>query len=79
MDIDSEAVAEADTWLTMIGFVVYVHLTPVDVDWYADKARRCKLYDYERHCWTDFDGRATSVQTSTASRPVASLQSATGK
>ncbi|MBC7513676.1 MAG: fatty acid desaturase [Herminiimonas sp.] len=122
-------------WLTMIGFVVYVHHTHVDVDWYADKAswaaaqpfvsttvhlkfgygidaalhhimahtahhvdmsvplyrlkrvqallevmlpgrivmqdfswhwyvdtaRRCKLYDYERHCWTDFKGRPTST------------------
>lgn len=29
--------------------------------WYVDTARRCKLYDYERHCWTDFEGRATSA------------------
>lgn len=28
--------------------------------WYADTARRCKLYDYERRCWTDFEGRRTS-------------------
>jgi len=28
--------------------------------WYRDTARRCKLYDYERRCWTDFDGRATT-------------------
>ena len=20
----------------------------------------CKLYDFERHCWTDFEGNATS-------------------
>ena len=28
--------------------------------WYVDTARRCKLYDYERLCWTDFEGRATT-------------------
>ena len=28
--------------------------------WYFDTARRCKLYDFERKCWTDFHGRATS-------------------
>jgi hypothetical protein len=22
--------------------------------------RVCKLYDFERHCWTDFEGNATS-------------------
>ncbi len=27
--------------------------------WYVDTARRCKLYDYERRCWTDFDGKPT--------------------
>ncbi len=25
--------------------------------WYFDTARRCKLYDFERQCWTDFDGQ----------------------
>lgn len=29
--------------------------------WYFDTARRCKLYDIQRHCWTDFDGRPTST------------------
>jgi omega-6 fatty acid desaturase (delta-12 desaturase) len=29
--------------------------------WYFDTARRCKLYDYERLCWTDFNGHPTSV------------------
>ena len=29
--------------------------------WYFDTARRCKLYDFERLCWTDFDGRRTSA------------------
>jgi omega-6 fatty acid desaturase (delta-12 desaturase) len=25
-----------------------------------DTLRRCKLYDYERHRWLDFDGQPTS-------------------
>jgi acyl-lipid omega-6 desaturase (Delta-12 desaturase) len=29
--------------------------------WYFDTARRCKLYDFEQRCWTDFEGRPTSV------------------
>lgn len=28
--------------------------------WYFDTARRCKLYDFTRRCWTDFKGRPTS-------------------
>lgn len=28
--------------------------------WYFDTARRCKLYDFTRRCWTDFHGRPTS-------------------
>jgi omega-6 fatty acid desaturase (delta-12 desaturase) len=28
--------------------------------WYFETARRCKLYDFARQCWTDFDGRPTS-------------------
>ena len=28
--------------------------------WYFDTARRCKLYDFGRRCWTDFQGRPTS-------------------
>ena len=28
--------------------------------WYFDTARRCKLYDFSRRCWTDFQGRPTS-------------------
>jgi omega-6 fatty acid desaturase (delta-12 desaturase) len=27
--------------------------------WYFDTARRCKLYDFARQCWTDYAGRAT--------------------
>ncbi len=29
--------------------------------WYFDTARRCKLYDFTRRCWTDYAGRATST------------------
>ena len=28
--------------------------------WYFDTARRCKLYDFARRCWTDYAGRPTS-------------------
>jgi omega-6 fatty acid desaturase (delta-12 desaturase) len=28
--------------------------------WYFDTARRCKLYDFTRRCWTAYSGRATS-------------------
>lgn len=28
--------------------------------WYFDTARACKLYDFSRHCWTDFQGRASA-------------------
>ena len=27
---------------------------------YLELCRVCKLYDFERHCWTDFEGNATS-------------------
>ncbi|WP_428309992.1 fatty acid desaturase [Hydrocarboniphaga sp.] len=29
--------------------------------WYFDTAARCKLYDYRRQCWTDFDGHPTAM------------------
>lgn len=29
--------------------------------WYFDTARRCKLYDFARGCWTDYAGRPTSA------------------
>lgn len=35
-------------------------IQPFSWRWYFDTARRCKLYDFERLCWTDFEGRATS-------------------
>ncbi len=31
--------------------------------WLFDVMSRCKLYDFERHCWTDFEGRPTSDRT----------------
>lgn len=33
---------------------------PFSCRWYADTARRCKLYDFEARRWTDFAGRPTS-------------------
>ena len=32
------------------------------LDWrtYVDSARRCKLYDYASHAWTDFSGQVTA-------------------
>ncbi|MDB6119303.1 MAG: hypothetical protein JWO08_3084 [Verrucomicrobiaceae bacterium] len=27
---------------------------------YLELCRVCKLYDFERHCWTDFEGKTTS-------------------
>ena len=34
--------------------------------WYFFTARSCKLYDFTRKCWTDFQGRATSEPRPTA-------------
>lgn len=33
---------------------------PFSWRWYFDTARRCKLYDFARDCWTDYAGRPTS-------------------
>ena len=33
---------------------------PFSWRWYFATARICKLYDFHRHCWTDFAGRMTS-------------------
>lgn len=30
--------------------------------WYFETARNCKLYDFTRRCWTDFQGKPTSEQ-----------------
>jgi omega-6 fatty acid desaturase (delta-12 desaturase) len=33
---------------------------PFSWRWYADTARRCKLYDFKARCWTDFAGRPSA-------------------
>ncbi len=43
-------------------------IQPFSWRWYADTARRCKLYDFEAGCWTGFDGRATSEALNAAPR-----------
>jgi omega-6 fatty acid desaturase (delta-12 desaturase) len=30
--------------------------------WYFETARKCKLYDFNQCCWTDFQGRPASAQ-----------------
>jgi omega-6 fatty acid desaturase (delta-12 desaturase) len=40
---------------------------PFSWRWYADTARRCKLYDFEARCWTDFSGRPSAASPSHAS------------
>ncbi|ABM96549.1 fatty acid desaturase [Methylibium petroleiphilum] len=39
----------------------HIVVQPFSWRWYADTARRCKLYDFEAGCWTDFSGRRTST------------------
>ena len=39
--------------------------------WYFGTAQACKLYDFSRHCWTDFAGQATSPSTFPATQPAA--------
>ncbi len=34
---------------------------PFSWRWYADTVRRCKLYDFDAKCWTDFSGRPTGL------------------
>ncbi len=36
-------------------------IQPFSWRWYFDTARRCKLYDFKRRCWTDFANRPTSA------------------
>jgi len=38
----------------------HIVVQPFSWRWYAETARRCKLYDFESGCWTDFEGRPTS-------------------
>ena len=39
----------------------HIVVQPFSWRWYADTARRCKLYDFQQGCWTDFNGRRTSA------------------
>jgi acyl-lipid omega-6 desaturase (Delta-12 desaturase) len=36
---------------------------PFSWTWYFKTAQLCKLYDFKRHCWTDFSGNPTRVVT----------------
>ncbi|MGI4776560.1 MAG: fatty acid desaturase [Janthinobacterium lividum] len=42
---------------------------PFSLAWYRETARRCKLYDFQLGCWTDFAGRPTSRVTPPATPP----------
>jgi len=44
-------------------------IQPFSWRWYADTARRCKLYDFEARCWTDFKGRPTQCGYTAQYRP----------
>jgi omega-6 fatty acid desaturase (delta-12 desaturase) len=33
---------------------------PFSWSWYFKTAKACKLYDFTRECWTDFQGQMTS-------------------
>lgn len=41
--------------------------------WLFGVMRLCKLYDFERHCWTDFEGRQTTGEAMKSSRDDAIL------
>ena len=43
----------------------HIVVQPFSWRWYADTARKCKLYDFEQHCWMDFNGRRTSSPLAT--------------
>jgi acyl-lipid omega-6 desaturase (Delta-12 desaturase) len=45
----------------------HIIVQPFSWRWYAETARRCKLYDFESGCWTDFEGRPTSPATAGSS------------
>jgi omega-6 fatty acid desaturase (delta-12 desaturase) len=38
----------------------HIVIQPFSWAWYFETARRCKLYDFEQQCWTDFAGQRTS-------------------
>jgi omega-6 fatty acid desaturase (delta-12 desaturase) len=39
----------------------HIVVQPFSWRWYADTARRCKLYDFTTRRWTNFDGRPTTA------------------
>ncbi len=45
----------------------------------AQVMRGCKLYDYERHCWTDFSGRVTAYTAAAALLPECVVQGQPGE
>jgi omega-6 fatty acid desaturase (delta-12 desaturase) len=44
-------------------------IQPFSWAWYMRTARHCKLYDFERGAWTDFQGRASTVADTGALLP----------
>ena len=50
--------------------IVRYRLTPGE---YLNIMRSCKLYDFKRHCWTDFDGHPTTTPVSLRPGPGRSL------
>jgi len=34
---------------------------PFSWSWYFETAKSCKLYDFSRRCWTDYQGHSTST------------------
>jgi omega-6 fatty acid desaturase (delta-12 desaturase) len=40
------------------------HKIDFSLAYFGDTTRRCKLYDYEKHRWLDFDGKPTSAPIS---------------
>jgi omega-6 fatty acid desaturase (delta-12 desaturase) len=42
----------------------HITVQPFSWKWYFQTARKCKLYDYQARCWTDFAGRPSVVPES---------------
>lgn len=49
----------------------HIVVQPFSWSWYADTARRCKLYDFKQGCWTDFKGRRSSEPLSAPAASIA--------
>lgn len=39
-------------------------IEPVTIGTYTDATKRCKLFDFDHNCWTDFDGNPTTPSIS---------------